>query len=156
MIRKGLGSIFRYEDGPSDFIERVVTQDETWVHHFDPNAEQTMESAWLNPPKKCKRVHSAGKVMTSIFWDIQGVIMIDNMYLEQGRTINGAYYAGERSVLLLQDNAPTHTSQVAMPAPTKCGFEILPYPHILLIWLHLNSICSKTEISSSWYTVWKQ
>ena len=25
-----------YEDDPSDFIERVVTQDETWVHHFDP------------------------------------------------------------------------------------------------------------------------
>ena len=31
--------------------------------------------------------------MASIFWDSQGVIMID--YLEQGRTINGAYYAGE-------------------------------------------------------------
>ena len=23
-----------YEDDPGDFIERVVTQDETWVHHF--------------------------------------------------------------------------------------------------------------------------
>ena len=31
--------------------------------------------------------------MTSIFWDSQGVIMID--YHEQGRTINGAYYVGE-------------------------------------------------------------
>ena len=31
--------------------------------------------------------------MASIFWDSQGVIMID--YLEQGRTISGAYYAGE-------------------------------------------------------------
>ena len=31
--------------------------------------------------------------MASIFWDSQGVIMID--YLEQGRMINGAYYAGE-------------------------------------------------------------
>ena len=74
--------------------------------------------------KKFKRVHSAGKVMTSIFWYSHGVIMIE--YLEQGRTINGAYYAGEmrrihqefarkrrgklyRGVLLLQDNAlPTH------------------------------------------------
>ena len=51
--------------------------------------------------------------------------MID--YLEQGRTINGAYYAGEfrllrqeiarkrrgqltRDVVLLQDNDPSHTS----------------------------------------------
>ena len=30
--------------------------------------------------------------MALIFWDSQGVIMID--YLEQGRTINDAYYAG--------------------------------------------------------------
>ena len=69
--------------------------------------------------------------------------MID--YLEQGRMINGAYYAGElrrlrqeiarrrrgkltRGVLLLQDNAPAHTSQVAMTAWTECGFEILSHP----------------------------
>ena len=31
--------------------------------------------------------------MASIFWDSQGVFMID--YLEKGRAINGAYYAGE-------------------------------------------------------------
>ena len=33
--------------------------------------------------------------MASIFWDSQGVIIID--YLEQGRTIDGAYYAGKMS-----------------------------------------------------------
>ena len=31
--------------------------------------------------------------MASIFLDSQELIMID--YLEQGRTLNGAYYAGE-------------------------------------------------------------
>ena len=40
-------------------------------------------------PKKFRRVHSAGKVMASIFLDNQGAIMID--YLEQGRMINGVY-----------------------------------------------------------------
>ena len=33
-----------------------------------------------------------------------------------------------RGVLLLLDNAPAHTSQVAMTAATECGFEILPHP----------------------------
>ena len=28
-----------------------------------------MEATWLTPPKKFKRAHSVGKVMTSIFWD---------------------------------------------------------------------------------------
>ena len=136
----------RYEDDPSHFIKWVVTQHETWVHHFD--TESKMQSKqWKHPdsphPKKFNMVHSAGKVMASIFWDSQGVIMID--YLEQGRTINGAYYAGELrrlrqeiarkrrgkltlGVLLLQDNAPAHTSQVAMTAATECEFEILPHP----------------------------
>ena len=102
-----------------------------------------MEVPWLTPPKKFKKVSSVGKVMTSVFWDSQGVIMID--YFEQGRTINGAYYAAElrrlcqeivrkrrgkltQSVLLLQDKASAHTSQVDMTAATECGFEVLPHP----------------------------
>ena len=103
-------------------------QSKQWKHPGSP------------PPKTFKRVHSAGKVIASIFWDSQGVFMID--YLEQGRMINGAYYAGElrrlhqkiartrrrkltRGVLLLKDNATAHTSQVIMTAATECRFEIL-------------------------------
>ena len=81
----------RYEDNHGDFIERVVSQNEKRGHHFDPESKMQSKQ-WkhlgLPPPKKFKRVHSAGKVMASIFWDIQGVIMID--YLKQVRTINGA------------------------------------------------------------------
>ena len=68
-------------------------------------------------PKKLKRIHSAGKVMASIFCDSQEVIMID--YRDQGRTINGAYWRRGKltnGVLLLQDNTPAHTSQVVMTA----------------------------------------
>ena len=77
-------------------IKRVVTQDEIWVHNFV--AESKMQSKQCKhpgspPPKKFKRAHSAGKVMALIFWDSQGVIIID--YLEHGHTINGAYFAGK-------------------------------------------------------------
>ena len=136
----------RYEDDPGDFIKRVVTQDETWVHHFD--LESKMQSKqWKHPdsppPKKFKRIHSAGKVKASIFWDNQGVIMID--YLEQGRTINSAYYAGKLrrlrqkiarkrrgkltcGVLLLQDNTSAHTSQVVMFPATVVNLKSLLTP----------------------------
>ena len=149
----------RYGDDPGDFIDRVVTQDETWAHHFD--TESKMQSIQCKhpgspPPKKFKRVSSAGKVMASVFLDSQGVIMID--YLEQGRTINGAYYTADlelrrlrgkltRGVLFLQDNAPAHTSQVAMTAATECGFEVhqflITHIPILLIWTLLTSACSQ-------------
>ena len=62
------------------------------------------------------------------------MIIID--YLEQGRMINSAYYAGDLrqlrqviarkrrgeltcGVLILQDDAPAHTSQVVMTAATE-------------------------------------
>ena len=80
--------------------------------------------------------------MASMFWDSQGVIMLD--YLEEDHKINGAYYAELRwlhqdivkkrggkltqGVLLLQDNASAHTSQVAMAAGIKCSIEVLPHP----------------------------
>ena len=83
----------RYEDDPGDFIERVVTQDETWVHHFNPESKKFTPNngnVLAHPPRTdFKRVHSAGYVMASICFDSQGVIIID--YIEQGRTINGAY-----------------------------------------------------------------
>ena len=43
------------------------------------------------PPKKFKRVYLVGKVMASIFWDSQGVIMVN--YIEEGCAIDSAYYA---------------------------------------------------------------
>ena len=69
-----------------------VTHAETWYHHFDPESKMQSKQwkhSGSHPLKKFKRVHSPKKVMASIFWDSQEVSMID--YLEQGRTINGAY-----------------------------------------------------------------
>ena len=79
--------------------------------------------------------------MAFIFWDSQGIIIVD--YLED-QTINGAYYAEELrrlhqeivkkrrgkltwGVLLLQDNAQAHTSQVAVGAAAKCSSKVLPH-----------------------------
>ena len=42
-------------------------------------------------PKKIKTQPSAGKVMSTEFWDAQGVIMLD--FLAKKSTITGAYYA---------------------------------------------------------------
>ena len=56
----------RYEDDPGDFIDRVVTQDETWVHHFDQESKmQSMQWKHLGspPPKKFKRISLADNVL---------------------------------------------------------------------------------------------
>ena len=134
-----------YRADPDGFLGHIVTQDETWVHHFDPETKmQSMQwkHAGSPTPKKFKVTPSVGKVMASVFWDCDGVIMID--YLEKGRTITDEYYATElrrlreeikrkrrgklrRGIWLLQDNAPAHTSRIATAAAEESGFRILPH-----------------------------
>ena len=68
--------------------------DETWAHHFDPETKQQSKQ-WKHvtspTPVKFRKIDSAGKVMASVFWDSEGVLMID--YLQRGKTVTGVYYA---------------------------------------------------------------
>ena len=81
-----------FEEDPANFLKRFVTMDETWVHHFTTEAKQQSKQ-WKHPgssqPKKSKTVPSAGKVMASVFWDADGILLID--YFQKRQTINGTY-----------------------------------------------------------------
>lgn len=135
-----------YEADPQDFLDRYVTMDETWVHHYTPETKQQSKQ-WVRagspPPKKAKAILSANKVMASVFWDAKGVIMVD--YLQKGTTINSDYYCEllrrlreelkvkrpgllTKKVLFHQDNARVHTSLKSMAEIHNCGFELLPHP----------------------------
>ena len=120
--------------------------DETRTHHFDSKTKsQSMDWKQYGSPATCKfRQHlSAGKIMASVFWDAEGILMID--YLQHGETITSDYYANlirnvreaikekrrgklRLKVLFHQDNAPVHKSGVAMAALNKAGFEIVHHP----------------------------
>ncbi|EFA09485.1 Histone-lysine N-methyltransferase SETMAR-like Protein [Tribolium castaneum] len=127
-------------------LDRIVTGDETWVHHFEPESKQD-SMQWHKkgtaPPKKFKVSESAGKLMATVFWDTEGVLLLD--YKEKGVSITGEYYdrlleqlkeaikekrrgKWTRGVLLLQDNAPVHKSHVAMTALHRFGFQSLVHP----------------------------
>ena len=70
-----------------DFLLRLVTVDETWVHYYEPENKAQIRQ-WVGP-KKFKAQPSAGKVMATIFWDAKGVIMLD--FLPKRSTITGVY-----------------------------------------------------------------
>ncbi len=135
-----------YESDPADFCARLVTGDETWIHQWDPESRlETRE--WTNrnapPPIMVRTQPSAAKIMTTIFWNSSGVLLID--YLPHHTTINGQYYAAlmdrlresikekrrgklRKGILLLHDNAPVHTARVAQTAILHCGFQELYHP----------------------------
>jgi len=65
---------------PKDFLSRLLTTEETWLYHYDPETkQQSME--WrhrVSPrPQKFRVQKSAGKVLASIFWDQDGILLID-------------------------------------------------------------------------------
>jgi hypothetical protein len=56
---------------PRQFLERIVTADEIWVHHYEPGSK-ALSVAWKRPTspvaKKFKIQSSAGKIMLTIFF----------------------------------------------------------------------------------------
>ena len=130
--------------GKNDFLLRLVTVDETWVHYYEPENKESRQ--WVRPvsprPKKFKTQPSAGKVMATVFWDTKGVIMLD--ILSKRSTITGVYYANLLDQLSSQSvknaeinslkafccNRTTRESTlaVAMDAIERNGYELIPHP----------------------------
>ena len=72
---------------PNDFLSRLVTVNETGLYHYDPETKQ-QSLEWRHygspHPKKFRVQKSAEKVLASIFWDQDGILLID--YLTEGIT----------------------------------------------------------------------
>ena len=135
-----------FNRNPKEFLRRFVTMDETWVNHYTlelrKGSKQWVESG-KNARNRPKTQQSAGKVMASVFWDAHGVIFSD--YLEKGRTITGAYYVAlldqlieeirkkrphlkKKKIFFYNDNAPSHTSNIAQAKKHELGIESLSHP----------------------------
>jgi len=102
---------------PNDLLSRFVTMDKTWLYHYNPEKKQQSIEWWHSGsphPKKFQVQKSAGKVLASIFWDQDGILLID--YLPKGQNINAEYYSSLLDVLI------THP--------------------ILQIWPHRTTTCS--------------
>jgi hypothetical protein len=61
------------------FLSRIVTGAENWAHHYEPEMKrQSLEWHHTQSPrkKKFKTTPSAGKLMFTVFWDMDGVIPV--------------------------------------------------------------------------------
>ena len=135
-----------YNANPEDFHTRLVTGDETWLHHWDPDTKKE-SMQWKHPgsppPKKFRTQPSASKVMATVFWDSKGIILID--YKPAGTSITGEYYANVIKQLRVAIKKKTKgkascwcpffcmimplcTSRVAQAAIRECKFEQLNHP----------------------------
>ena len=114
------------EVNPDNFFHSIVTDDESWIHYYDP-LSQLEAKVWKKlaeqTPTRLQQERSAGKIMMMIFWDKDGVLLTE--YLLRGITINGPCYASiierlrsvivekehskvSHGVMLLYANAPIY------------------------------------------------
>ena len=135
----------RFRSKEDDFLSRLVTVDETWVHYYEPENKALSPVGWAGV-SKTKEVQNA-----TLCWQGDGnctlghtsVIMLD--FLANKSTITGAYYANllnqlrtairekrqdklSKGILLQQDNARVHTCKIAMDAVEQNGYELIPQP----------------------------
>ena len=94
-------------------------------------------------PQKIRVQKSTAKVLASIFWDQDGILLID--YLPKGQTMNAEYYSSllvqlkdilkekrhgkfTKVVLFLHDNAPAHLALATQKKLAYLGFQCLDHP----------------------------
>jgi len=94
-------------------------------------------------PKYFRVQKSAGKVLASIFWDQDSILIID--YFPKGQTINAEYYSSllvqlkdilkekccrkvTKGVLFLHDNAPSHQALATQKKLAYLAFQCLDHP----------------------------
>jgi hypothetical protein len=122
------------------------------INYYDLQSKQeSMEWRYKGeaPVRKTKVSKSTQKIMTTIFWDCENILLID--FKERNTTVNGRYYDSllhrlrqeikakrrgklARGVLLLQDNAPVHTVAIAKGAIS----QKLTINLIVPIWLYVT------------------
>ena len=132
---------------PEAFLRRIVTGDETWVSTFKTDTKAN-SLKWVSPqakrPKKPQRVDGLKKAMMTLFFDCDGVILIE--FLGPKEKIDSLRYCEtlsklkealrrkrphlwkDYSFILHQDNASPHTSDFTMGRMKKWGFNLLEHP----------------------------
>ncbi|GFV34573.1 histone-lysine N-methyltransferase SETMAR [Trichonephila clavipes] len=135
-----------YHVDGDEFLDRIVTGDETWISHLTPETkQQSMHWRHSGSPvrTKFKQTMSVPKVMCTVFWDRKGILLID--FLIRGETVNVDHYCEilrklrraiqnkrcgmlNAGVVLLRYNARPHAARRTAAVFTKFGRKLFYHP----------------------------
>ncbi|GFU99843.1 histone-lysine N-methyltransferase SETMAR [Trichonephila clavipes] len=137
----------RYHTDGEDFLNRMVTGDETWVAHVNVETKQ-QSMAWghTGSPtrlRKARQTLSVSKLMVTVFWDVQGIFLIE--FMTRGTTINSEVYCRtlkklkraiqnkrrgllSSGVVVLHDNARPHTAVRTREVLHKFKWDVFQHP----------------------------
>ncbi len=129
-----------------NFLRKVITTDESWLFIYDPRTKLA-DYQWCSPvetcPTKALRARSTKKTMLVLFFDDEGVVhhefrdrgMINTkVYIQVLRRFRESVRRRRphkwlnRNFILLQDNAPAHTSNLAAEYFHRTEMELMSHP----------------------------
>jgi hypothetical protein len=86
-----LHHLLLYAEEGEDVLNRIVTRDESYVHHYQPESHRASVQ-WKHPSssstKNFKVAPSAGNGMLTVFWNSQGVLLAH--FQKRGGNVNSA------------------------------------------------------------------
>ncbi|UYV72795.1 hypothetical protein LAZ67_10000753 [Cordylochernes scorpioides] len=115
-----------HETDGEEFMDSIVTGDETWVHYTTPETKEQSKQ-WKHTSSlkllKFKQTLSAGKLMATVFWDRKGPLLCD--FMRRGNKRRGMLTKGVR---LHHDNARPHTARQTTALIEEFGWELVSHP----------------------------
>ena len=131
--------------GDTEFLEQVITGDETWVFEYDPERKRR-SSEWHTTesprPKKARMSKSKMKSIVIVFFYSKGVVHKE--FVPPGQTVNAAFYVEvlkrlkkrvarvrpeiANTWVLHHDNGPSHASMLVREFLAKQTVAMLPQP----------------------------
>jgi hypothetical protein len=86
----------RYDKDGSEFLSHIIriTSDETWLSFVNVETKEQSKQ-WIhthspNKPKKFQQTLSAMKLMATVSWDREGVLLVE--FMQRGTTIMSEVY----------------------------------------------------------------
>ena len=126
-------------------LKEIVTCDETWIYHFEPDSK-AKNKVWVSSegdrPVIVRRCKTSNRMLYEIFFDSKGPVL--QIPVPKGSSVTGKFYRESvqlvdfyqkrrlrtrvRDIKLLHDNAPAHKSATVQEYLKESGLDVLDHP----------------------------
>ena len=139
--------IEKYDKCDPHRLEEIVTGDETWIYHFQPNSK-AKNKVWVSSegdrPVITRRCRTSNRMLYAIFFDSKGPVL--QIPVPKGSSVTGKFYresvptqlvdcyqkcrlhTSVRGIKLLHDNTPAHKSATVQEYLKESGLDVLYHP----------------------------
>ena len=146
-VRLASQVIEKYDKCDPRRLEEIVTVDETWIYHFQPDSKAKTK-VWVSSegdrPVIARRCKTSNRILYAIFFDSKGPVL--QIQVPTGSSVTGKFYresvltqlvdfyqkrrprTGVRGIKLLHDNAPAHKSATVQEYLKESGLDVLDHP----------------------------